>query len=74
MDIKYKKVEFEKRVAFLIDNGKYDACKDAIECFIINFWREELSNEQNLRKFNNWCVEQFSDWCVEQFKEFDDEE
>lgn len=42
MDIKNQKVEFEKRVAFLIDNGKYDACKDAIECFIINFWREEL--------------------------------
>lgn len=40
MDIKNQKVEFEKRVAFLIDNGKYDACKDAIECFIINFWRE----------------------------------
>lgn len=55
-----------KRFEYLCDNGKYDACEDAVECFIINFWREELSNEQNLRKFNNWCVEQF--------KEFDDEE
>lgn len=50
-----------KRIAFLIENGKYDACEDAVECFVINFWREELSNKQNLRKFNNWCVEQFSD-------------
>lgn len=70
MDIK-NKIDFNKRVEYLIENGKFDACEDAIECFIINFWREELSNEQNLRKFNNWCVEQFSDWCVEQF---DDEE
>lgn len=55
-----------KRFVYLCDNGEYDACKGAIECFIINFWREELTDEQNLEKFNVWCVEQF--------KEFEDEE
>ena len=34
MDIKNQKVEFEKRVAFLIDNGKYasDAYVGGIRC------------------------------------------
>lgn len=55
-----------KRFDYLCDNGEYDACEGAIECFIINFWREKLTDEQNLEKFNVWCVEQF--------KEFEDEE
>lgn len=65
MDIK-NKINFNKRVEYLIENGEFDACIGAVESFVINFWKEQLSYEENLEIFN--------DWCVEQFKEFDDEE
>lgn len=65
MNVK-NKIDFNKKVEYLIENGEFDVCIGAVESFVINFWREELSNEQNLKIFN--------DWCVEQFKEFDDEE
>lgn len=45
----------DEKIMFLINNSEYDCCEDAYEYWSKNEWRDNLSDSENLERFENWC-------------------